>query len=268
MIPDGTRYRERVPHNVERLLSLLAGRDLRCTFFTVGDVARRHPDLIRRVADAGHEIACHGDDHTPLDRLGPDGFRADLERCLEALSRLGVPKVKGFRAPMASLTGSTSWAYGILAELGFEYSSSVVGARLPLYGWPDFGDDQPRCMDGIWELPLTLYGRPPLALPLVAGVYLRTIPLPLTEWMYRRRVGKGGPVVGYLHPYDIDHEQERFMHPEIGDSRFFNWLMHRNRHDTLRRLERLFDFGAPVIPFRDYVAEVLVVPEGQPQKAS
>ena len=268
MIPDGTRYRERLPHNTERLLALFAERGLRCTFFTVGDVARRYPDLVREIAGAGHEIACHGDDHTPLDRLGPEGFRADLERCLDSLAKAGVPVVKGFRAPMGSLTESTRWAYEILAELGFEYSSSVIPARLLFYGWPAFGDDRPRRMDGIWELPLTLTGPALLKMPLAAGVFLRAIPLPLIEFLVRRRIRAGDPVVGYLHPYDIDHEQERFRHPEIGESRFLHRLMYFNRHDTMRRLERLFDSGAQLRPYGDYVADSLAAPERRAQKAS
>lgn len=265
MIPDGTRYRERLPHNAERLLALLAERGLRCTFFTVGDVARSYPDLVRRVAEAGHEIACHGDDHTPVDRLGPDGFRADLERCLESLARAGAPAVKGFRAPMASLNASTRWAYEILAECGFEYSSSVLATRLPLYGWPEFGDDRPRRIGDVWELPITLTGLPLLNVPLVGGVYLRVLPLALIELLFRRRGNARGPVVGYLHPYDIDHEQERFRHPEIDESRFLNWLMYLNRRGALRRLERLVDRAAGVLPYRDYIAGALAA---QAQKAS
>lgn len=268
MIPDGSRHRERVPHNTERLLALLAERGLRSTFFTVGDVARRYPDLVREIAQAGHEIACHGDDHTPLDRLGPEGFRADLERCLDSLAKAGVAVVKGFRAPMGSLTESTRWAYEILAELGFEYSSSVMPGRLLLYGWPGFGGDEARRMDGIWELPLSLIGPPLLKLPLAAGVFLRAIPLPLIELGVRRRMRTGAPIVGYLHPYDIDDEQERFTHPEIGESRLLHRLMYLNRHDTMRRLGRLFDSGARLRPYADYVADTLAASERRAQKAS
>lgn len=268
MIPDGTRYRERVPHNVERLLALAADHRFRCTFFTVGNVARQHPDLVRRIVDAGHEIGCHGDDHTPIDRLGRDGFRADLERCLESLAKLGVSRVRGFRAPMGSMTEATRWGYEILADLGFEYSSSVLATRLPYYGWPGFGGDAPRIVDGICELPLTLTGLPFLNTPLVGGIFLRAIPLPLIERLVRRRLGSAGLVVGYVHPYDVDHQQERFVHPEIGASRLLHWLMYLNRRDALRRLDRLVGLAERVIPFAEYVAETRAAAGGQAQKAS
>jgi polysaccharide deacetylase family protein (PEP-CTERM system associated) len=257
MIPDGQRYAERVPVNTGRLLDFLAAHGARCTFFTVGDVARRYPDLLRRIADAGHEIACHGDVHTPLDRLEPASFRADVECCLASFARAGIRDVTGFRAPMGSLTAETTWAYPVLRELGFAYSSSVHAAPSPLYGWPGFGEDVPKPMDGVWEVPPTLTGLPLLNVPLVGGVFLRTIPFPAILALYRRRLARRGLVVAYLHPYDVDHEQERFMHPEIDDSRLFNWLMFWNRKDVFRRLDRLFGHGARVVPFREYVRDVL-----------
>jgi polysaccharide deacetylase family protein (PEP-CTERM system associated) len=260
MLPDGARYRERVPHNTARLLDFLESHDKRCTFFTVGDVARRYPDLVRRIADAGHEIACHGDDHIPLDRLDPQSFRDDLERCLESFAKLGITGVKGFRAPMGSLVASTSWAYGVIRELGFEYSSSVYPTRSPFYGWPDFGGDHPRRIEGIWELPPTLTGLPILNVPLVGGIFLRVLPLPAIAAIFQRRISKRGLVVAYLHPYDVDHEQERFMHPGIRDSRLFNWLMFHNRKDVFRRLDRLFSQAVDVVPFAEYVSNVLSEP--------
>jgi polysaccharide deacetylase family protein (PEP-CTERM system associated) len=265
MIPDGARYRERVPANTERLLAFLARHDKRCTFFTVGDIARAYPELLRSIVARGHEIACHGDDHTPLDRLGREGFLRDLERSLASFTAAGVPRPVGFRAPVGSLTAATSWAHALLRERGFAYSSSVVSARSPLYGWPDFGGDRPRRVDGLWELPLSLLRVPGLRIPFAAGVYLRNLPLPLIERTLRRRAAGGEPIVAYVHPYDLDTEQERFMHPELGDSRVLNALMYRNRHALLRRLERLFASGAPVVPYAEYVATSLAGgAEGRP----
>ena len=257
MIPDGARYRERVPANTERLLEFLARHDTRCTFFTVGDVARAYPGLMRAIVARGHEIACHGDDHTPLDRLGRDGFVADLERSLASFAAAGIPRPVGFRAPVGSLTAATRWAHALLRERGFAYSSSVVSARSPLYGWPDFGGDRPRRIDGLWELPLSLLRVPGLRIPFAAGVYLRNLPLALIERTLRRRAAGGEPIVAYVHPYDLDTDQEHFMHPELGGSRLLNALMYRNRADVFRRLERLFASGARVVPYAEYVATSL-----------
>jgi hypothetical protein len=198
--------------------------------------------------------------HTPLDRLDPGSFREDVERCLESFAAAGIDGVSGFRAPMGSMIAETTWAYPVLRELGFEYSSSVHAAPSPLYGWPGFGPDVPRAMDGVWEVPPTLTGLPLLNVPLVGGVFLRALPLPAILALYRRRLARRGLVVAYLHPYDVDHEQERFMHPEIDDNRLFNWLMFWNRKDVFRRLDRLFGQGARVIPFREYVRDVLSQP--------
>ena len=104
LMPGGSRFSEYVPANTERYLKFLAERGLRCTFFTVGNVARRYPSLIRQIAAERHEVACHSNDHLPLDRHDEWSFREDLLRCLDALSQAGVDRVVGFRAPMASMT--------------------------------------------------------------------------------------------------------------------------------------------------------------------
>jgi polysaccharide deacetylase family protein (PEP-CTERM system associated) len=267
MIPDGARHSERVPANTGRLLEFLARHDKRCTFFTVGDVARAYPELLRTIVSRGHEIACHGDSHIPLDRLGLAGFRDDLERSLASFAAAGIPRPVGYRAPVGSLTAATRWAHGVLRERGFAYSSSVVSARSPLYGWPDFGGDHPRRIDGLWELPLSLLRVPGLRIPFAAGVYLRNLPLPLIDRTLRRRAAAGEPIVAYVHPYDIDTDQEHFMHPELGDSRFLNALMYRNRGDLLRRLERLFASGLRVMPYAEYVATSLNA-DAQPREGA
>jgi polysaccharide deacetylase family protein (PEP-CTERM system associated) len=262
LIPDGERFAERVPANVERYLEFLSQHDARCTFFTVGDIARRYPSLMREIVAEGHEIACHSRDHTPLDRHNRESFREDLQQCLEDFSRVGAERISGYRAPIASMTQETTWAYEILRELGFTYSASVLAARNPLYGWPSFGPDRARMVDGVWELPVSLSGLPGLNVPLVGGVYFRVLPLPLVEYLFRRRLSSGHPVIGYLHPHDIDTEQERFMHGEINENRFYNWLLYRNRGDVFRRLERLLQHGVAIVPFREYVERNLEPADG------
>ena len=257
LISGGDRFAERVPANTERFLDFLARHEVRCTFFTVGDVARRYPSLVEQIAAAGHEIACHSSDHVPLDRHDRDSFRRDLVQCVGDLTRAGAPRVVGFRAPMGSLTKKTSWAWEVLRDLGFSYSSSVVAARSPLYGWPDFGPDRVGIRGGLWEIPPSLSRLPGLNVPFAGGVYFRVLPFPLIRRLFCRRISAGEPVVAYLHPYDIDTEQERFMHPEINSNRFYNWLLYRNRGDVFRRLERLLECGARVVPYAEYVAETL-----------
>jgi polysaccharide deacetylase family protein (PEP-CTERM system associated) len=256
-LPDGDRYAERVVPSTERILEFLARHDARCTFFTVGDVARRYPALVARIAAAGHEVACHGSDHVALEQLGRDGFRDDLLRAADALAGAGARDVRGFRAPWMSLTAKTPWAHDVLAGAGFAYSSSVLPAWNPLYGCAEFGAACRRTGSGVWELPLSVAGPARLALPYASGVYLRVLPFSLVRHLFRRALRGGRPVVGYLHPYDVDVEQERFDHPELGGSRFMNGLMYWNRGRVFARLERLLAQAVCVIPYRRFVEERL-----------
>ena len=260
MIPDGHRYAERLPALVERYLELLERRRAHCTFFTVGDVARRYPTLIRSLAAAGHEIACHGSDHVPLDRLGRERFRDDLARNLDDLAKAGCGAVRGFRAPVHSLTERTRWAWEVMAGLGIRYSSSVLPARHPLHGWPGFARGCSLTEPGVWELPLSLAGVPGLDVPFAGGVYLRALPFALVRWLFRREIRGGRPVVGYAHPFDIDAEQERFVHPELGGRRLFHHLMYWNRNGMLGRIERLAALGAPIVPYATYVSRLATTP--------
>ncbi|MCU0668857.1 MAG: polysaccharide deacetylase family protein [Myxococcota bacterium] len=255
MIPDGARHAPRVEANVERYLEVLARHDARCTFFTVGDIARRSPELVRSLVAAGHEVACHGADHVPLARLGPDGFRDDLRRALDDLARAGVDRVSGFRAPVMSLVRETGWAHEILAELGFAYSSSVVPAGTALYGWPEHPADCVRTASGIWEIPVSVFGGR-RGVPFLSGVYFRLLPFAIVRARFEHALRSGRPAVGYLHPYDVDTEQERFMHPELGGSRVLNRLMYVGRGGVCARLDRLFA-RATVMPYRDFVAQRL-----------
>jgi polysaccharide deacetylase family protein (PEP-CTERM system associated) len=257
LVPEGDQLRDRVEATTEQILAFLERHDARCTFFTTGDVARRYPGLVKRIAAAGHEIGCHSSEHIPLDRQDGASFRADLEACLDAYARAGVERVQGYRAPIASLTAGTRWAYGVLRELGFRYSASVLAARNPLYGWPDFGPDRPTRMDGLWELPASLVALPGAKVPFAGGVYFRILPYSLIRHCFRRRLNAGRPVLGYLHPYDVDREQERFMYPEIGGSRFYNRLMHHGRGKVIPRLEKLMTLGARIRTYGEYVRDHL-----------
>ncbi len=249
-VPGGARYAPRVAENTRRYLRFLDEIGGRATFFVVGRSARREPGLLREIAAAGHELACHGDAHLQLDKLTAAAFRADLERNREALLAAGAEAPVGFRAPTFSLTRRTAWAHEVLAEMGFRYSSSVLPAANPLYGWPGFGQAPRRVAGGLWELPITLHARP--RVPLAGGVYFRVLPWWLIRRSARRCRRAGRPLLTYLHPYDIDTGQERFMHPDIHDNRFYNFLMYYNRagvFDRLGRLAREFAFCR----YRDYL---------------
>ena len=253
MIPGGDRLPERVPGNVERIVAFLARHRMRATFFTVGEVARRYPSLVRELVEMGHEIACHSSDHVTLDRHNPASFRADLERNLDDLSKAGARDVQGFRAPVFSLNAQTAWAYRQLRDLGFTYSSSVLPAKNPLYGWPGFRPEPHRVDSSIWEIPLTLANIPGFQVPVAGGVYFRVLPFWLIRYQFRQRVDAGKPLVGYFHPYDIDTEQEPLMHPNLNGNSVLNWLMYLGRKDVFRRLEKLIASGARIVTYSEFV---------------
>ena len=258
-VEDGSRYREGVPTNTRCYLDHFRRWGVRATFFVVGRVARRYPDLIGEIVAEGHELACHGDMHLQLDKLTPKDFRKDLEENLLALRSAGADEIKGFRAPTFSLTEKTSWAHEILADLGFSYSSSILPAKNPLYGWPTFGQDGCKVTERLWEVPITIHSLPGLHVPIAGGVYFRVLPFLLTRWAIGRRIKNSQPVGTYFHPYDIDINQEKFMHPDLGGKRYLNRLMFVGRHKVLRRLDTLRR-SFPCGPYGEYVNSLQAVP--------
>jgi peptidoglycan/xylan/chitin deacetylase (PgdA/CDA1 family) len=235
-----------------RLLDFLSRVDGKATFFVVGDVARRFPGLIGRILERGHEIGCHSDLHITLDRQDPRSLRKDLERNLEALRAAGAENIQGYRAPCFSLTEATRWAYPVLADLGFSYSSSVLPGRNPLFGWPGFGAE-PRLVEGVLEMPVTLFPMPPVPM---GGVYFRALPSPILFHGLRAQVRRGRPVLSYIHPYDIDTERQDAPHPGFSRWSPYNWLMHFNRRGTMARLEKAAALGFSFSSYGDHAREI------------
>jgi polysaccharide deacetylase family protein (PEP-CTERM system associated) len=254
-VPDGALLPARVPITTGLYLDFLAARGAIGTFFVVGDVARAHPELVRRIVAEGHEIGCHSDRHIRLDEQGPNAFRDDVRRNLDVLYAAGVETVHGYRAPCFSLTERTSWAYPILAELGFTYSSSVLPARNPISGWPGFGA-APRKVDGLLELPITLMPYRLIPVPMGGGIYFRVLPAMLVRRAFQRRAAEGHAVLGYLHPYDIDNEQ-RVAHRGFSRWGLSQWLLQANRGKVLRRLEGLDDLGFSIVSYGAHARSVL-----------
>jgi polysaccharide deacetylase family protein (PEP-CTERM system associated) len=242
-----------LPELAERLLAFLRRAKMRCTFFVVGEIAERFPDTVRAIAAEGHELACHTHTHFPLTEHTPASLRDDLRRNLDAVRACAKGPVTGFRAPMLSLTRATAWAHALLAELGFKYSSSVLPAPNPLYGWPEFGA-APRTVDGIYELPVTVGQYGPLRVPVGAGTYFRCLPMPLVRQKFIQCGRRGEPIVGYFHPYDIDAAQERVMSRGVRRSWLMNKLLYVNRARTIERLESLLAAGFKIVPYSDFLA--------------
>ena len=258
LIPDGMNYKEAVPRCTRLYLDWLDEVNARATFFVVGETAEAYPGLNREISERGHELACHTYAHSLVFDHSPESFEADIIRNKEAiLQSVDVP-LRGFRAPMHSLTEQTKWAYPILKKQGFVYSSSVVPINYPFPGWPGF--HRASWQEGIYEMPLPT-ARPGVSLPFSGGVYFRVLPFALLPLLFNRFKDPNGSVVSYLHPYDVDEQQERFMHPNLNNNRFFNHLMYLNRNQVFSRLNRLLRKGWKILPYHRFLQETGIITE-------
>jgi polysaccharide deacetylase family protein (PEP-CTERM system associated) len=208
---DWDRLPRRVDRNVNRLLDLFAEAEIRSTFFTLGWVAERHPALIRRMVAEGHELASHGWDHTRADSQDPESFRADIRKTKRLLEDLGGVAVTGYRAATFSIGPRNPWAFAVLGEEGYRYSSSLYPIRHDLYG--DAGASRvPFHPDGLplLEVPMTTvqwFGR---NVPCSGGGYFRLLPYAASRLNMRRvNAREGRPCVFYFHPWEIDPDQPR-----------------------------------------------------------
>ena len=200
----------RVERNTDRMLELLAERDIRCTCFVLGWVADRCPELIRRLAAAGHEIASHGYGHELVYRLTPSEFREDVRRCKVVLEDLVSAPVVGYRAPSFSIT---DWSIPILQELGFQYDSSLFPALAhDRYGRIEGVGPRERIAElapGFSEVCISSLFVGSRALPWGGGGYFRFLPYPVFRRGVAGILGSGEPYVFYIHPWEIDPGQPR-----------------------------------------------------------
>ena len=245
----------RVPVLVERYLDFLEEYGAKGTFFILGQIARDHPGLVQRIASRGHEIGCHSDAHEPLRLQGQAAFRQDLRRNRDSLLDAGAKALKGYRAPYFSMTAETAWAYSIIEEEGFEYSSSVLPARSPLYGWPGFGT-APRKIGGIVELPISLLPTRLLPVPAAGGTYFRCLPAPVIRWGLERLATADKPITSYFHPYDLDEEQPRGAFQGRHRSGPAQWLLRFNRRAVLPRLRRAIRSGLRLAPYGNHASDI------------
>jgi len=197
-----------VVENTRRILRLFDKYDAIGTFFILGWCADRHPELMREIAARGHEIGCHSYFHRRVDSLQPEEFREDTIQAIESISRAVGTRPMGYRAPSWSINDSIPWAFEILADLGFEYDSSIFPIKHDLYGMPK----GPRSLfrmkfdDGkfLYEMPATTYRIFGRNIPVAGGGYLRHCPYWYSRSMIRRLNRRGHPAVVYIHPWELD----------------------------------------------------------------
>jgi polysaccharide deacetylase family protein (PEP-CTERM system associated) len=207
-----TSLDDRVERNCERILEMFAAADVQATFFTLGWVAQRHGALMRRIVDAGHELASHGWDHERVFRFDRDSFAADLERSKKVLEDASGAAVTGYRAPSFSIDQRTPWAYMALAEQGFAYSSSVAPISHDHYGWreaPRFAF-KPLPWADLIEIPVTTAHFAGRRLAAGGGGFFRVLPYGFSRWAIRQvNEQDRRPAVFYFHPWEIDPQQPR-----------------------------------------------------------
>ena len=228
----------RVEANTHKILDLFERRGVKATFFTLGWVARRSPDLVRRIVADGHELASHGTEHRRADDQSPEEFRQDIRTSKKILEDIGGVAVRGYRAPTFSIGDSNLWAFDVLADEGYSYSSSVYPVRRDFYGMPSAPRFAfyPLSHQGFEEYPMTTVQVGQRKLPGGGGGFFRLLPYALTRaGIARVNQQDQLPAIFYFHPWEIDPDQ-----PRVGGlplkSRFRHYV---NLASTLGRLDRL-----------------------------
>lgn len=238
------RFESRIVHAGRKLLEILDAANVKATFFVLGPIAEQHPEIVREIAAAGHEMGTHGYSHTLIYQQSPEVFREEMKRALGAVEQITGSKILGHRAPFFSITRKSLWALDILGELGLHYDSSIFPVMNYRYGI----EDAPR-----WPYEMTAGGQPlkefPIStwrilgknVPIAGGAYFRIFPYLLTKTGFRSINKTGKPAVFYLHPWEIDPDHPRIDLPRrIAATHYFNLKATSGR---LTRLLRDFKFA-------------------------
>lgn len=242
---DWPSYDSRVCANTDRLLGLLDEAGVTATFFVLGWVAERFPELVRRIHRAGHELASHSYDHGLVYDKTPDTFRADLRRARAAIAEAAGVEVTGYRAPSYSVVDRSLWALDVLIDEGYTYDSSIYPIRHDRYGIPSWARhvhrvDRPG--GSLWELPGSTVRHFGTNFPMGGGGYFRLLPYAWTSHGIRHlNEREQRPAIFYLHPWEVDPDQ-----PRLNASALSRFRHYRNLDQTEARLRRLlaeFRFG-------------------------
>ena len=238
---DWERLPCRVERNVDRILALLNEAGAKATFFTLGWIAERYPQVARAIVAEGHELASHGYAHLRASDQTRQELLEDIGSAKKILEDLGGHEVKGYRAPSFSISEENLWAFDCIAEAGYRYSSSVYPVRHDHYGMPDAPRFSYNSRAGLVEVPVTTVRFFNTNLPSGGGGYFRLLPYALSQWLIKRvNEQDAQPAIFYFHPWELDPQQPRIPGVNL-KTRFRHYL---NLHRTERRLQRLLkDFS-------------------------
>lgn len=236
---------DRVARNCDAILALFDRAGVKATFFTLGWVAQRHPALMRRIAERGHELASHGWDHTRVFTMTPQAFAADLQRARTAIEEASGQTICGYRAPSFSIDARTPWAFEVLAEQGYAYSSSVAPVNHDHYGWADAPRFafKPLPWADMIEIPVTTAMFAGRRLAAGGGGFFRVLPYAFSRWAIRQ-VNRADrrPAIFYFHPWEIDPGQPRVAGAPL-KSRLRHYTHLDRMAEKLRLLVHEFAFG-------------------------
>lgn len=235
----------RVVKNTQRVLELLDEHRAHATFFVLGWVAERFPQLVRDIHERGHEIGCHSYWHRLIYRLSPGEFREDTRRAKQTIESAIGARITGYRAPSFSITRESLWALDILSELGFAYDSSIFPIRHDFYGIPGHARFrsayEQKGRASLVELPMSTVHVGNLNLPFAGGGYLRIFPFEYTRRAFRRvNESEHQPAIVYFHPWEIDPEQPRLKLPLRSRLRHYTNL--KGMKDRLTSLLQTYEF--------------------------
>ena len=226
----------RVERNIDRILELFAEADAHATFFTLGWIAERYPDVVRRISAAGHEVASHGFEHRRASEQKRDEFLADIRLAKAVLEDIAGQEVHGYRAPSFSVGRANPWAFDCMSEAGYKYSSSIYPIRHDHYGIPDGPRFAHQIRPGLLEVPVATIRMLSKNLPAGGGGYFRLLPYAVSRWSIRRiNTVDRKPAMFYFHPWELDPDQPRVA-GITAKTRFRHYL---NLHRMQPRISRL-----------------------------
>ena len=228
------QFEDRSKLMTEKVLDLFSEMNIRATIFVVGDVAKNHPEIINKAVKDGHEIGLHSHKHIPLQLLTPDEFEQELTGAKTLLREISGQEINGFRAPTMSLTHKTRWAVPILKRVGFTYSSSVLPAKNPLYGWDGLPRHPFRWLNSVIEFPCPVTNILGFTIPYLGGAYFRLFPSIIRK-MGVRRSSYGEVLWTYCHPWEFDPDEKYYQLENVGRSTSrIAWIGRKGMENKMR----------------------------------
>lgn len=259
---------DRVVTHTTRILDLLEEYETKATFFVLGEVAEKFPELVRSISMKGHELGVHGYHHLQFFRMNPKEAYRELSEAKKLIEDLSGQQVLGHRAPAFSITPETEWGLDVIADVGFTYDSSIMPVRGRRYGWSGFSKEittvQTPAGSQIIEVPLSVAPFLGREIPVCGGGYLRLFPFGFTKRMFEK-IAKKRPVILYMHPYELDTKPyPDYYFEELNDAGFLKrnkmksaWI---NRKTVFSKLEKLLECYQ-FVPVKDLIEDNKPEPE-------